>query len=147
MDKQEYKEYVEGRMKKSPILKNCFHAFLMGGAICTLGQAFLELYMVLGVERATASTLASITLIFLAILLTGLGVFDNIARLAGAGTIVPITGFANSVASSALDTKSEGYVLGVGAKIFTIAGPVILFGTMSGALYGVIYYLVTALGG
>lgn len=147
MDKQEYKEYVEGRMKKSPILKNCFHAFLMGGAICTLGQAFLELYMVLGIERVTASTLASITLIFLAILLTGLGVFDNIARLAGAGTIVPITGFANSIASSALDTKSEGYVLGVGAKIFTIAGPVILFGTMSGVIYGVIYYLVTALGG
>lgn len=147
MDKQEYKEYVEGRIKKSPVLKNCFHAFLMGGAICTLGQAFLELYMTLGVERVTASSLASITIIFLAILLTGLGVFDNIARLAGAGTIVPITGFANSIASSALDTKSEGYVLGVGAKIFTIAGPVILFGTMSGVFYGIIYYLITAVGG
>ncbi|MBO4982564.1 MAG: stage V sporulation protein AC [Clostridia bacterium] len=147
MKKQEYVEYVEKRAKRSPILKNCFFAFVIGGAICTLGQAFLDLYKHLGVNEDDAGTLTSITLIFTSCLLTGLGIFDNIARVAGAGTLVPITGFANAVSSQAIDTKSEGYVLGVGAKIFTIAGPVILYAILSGTLYGVIYYVCTLIWG
>ena len=141
MNKEEYCEYVEQRQKKSPILKNCIRAFFIGGAICSLGQALLELYLILGFEKLDAYTLVSITLIFLSVTFTGIGVFDTVARVAGAGTLVPITGFANAVASPAIDTKSEGLVLGVGAKIFSISGPVILFGTLSGGIYGVIYYV------
>ncbi|MBQ3017860.1 MAG: stage V sporulation protein AC [Clostridia bacterium] len=147
MNEKEYGEYVEKRAKKSPIIKNCVFAFLIGGAICTLGQGFFHLYTHFGMEETDARTLVSITLIFLASLLTGLGVFDNIARIAGAGTLVPITGFSNAVSSQAIDTKSEGYILGVGAKIFTIAGPVILYGTVSGAIYGVIYYFACLIWG
>ena len=147
MKKQEYVEYVEKRAKRSPILKNCFFAFVIGGTICTVGQAFLDLYKHFGVNEDDAGTLTSITLIFASCLLTGLGIFDNIARVAGAGTLVPITGFANAVSSQAIDTKSEGYVLGVGAKIFTIAGPVILYAILSGTLYGVIYYVCTLIWG
>ncbi len=146
MNEKEYSEYVEKRAKKSPILKNCLFAFLFGGGICTLGQGFFQLYTHLGLEEIDARTLVSITLIFIASLLTGLGVFDNIARIAGAGTLVPITGFSNAVSSQAIDTKSEGYILGVGAKIFTIAGPVILYGTFTGVIYGVIYYISTLWG-
>lgn len=98
-------------------------------------------------EKTDASTLVSVTLVFITAVLTGIGIFDNIAKVAGAGTLVPITGFANAVASPAIDTKSEGYILGVGAKIFTIAGPVILYGTLSGAIYGVIYYICTLIWG
>lgn len=147
MNEKEYTEYIEKRAKKSPILKNCLFAFLFGGGICTLGQGFFQLYTHLGLEESDARTLVAITLIFIASLLTGLGVFDNIAKVAGAGTLVPITGFSNAVASQAIDTKSEGYVLGVGAKIFTIAGPVILYGTFTGVVYGVIYYFVTLIWG
>ncbi|MBQ8546406.1 MAG: stage V sporulation protein AC [Clostridia bacterium] len=147
MNEKEYTEYVEKRAKKSPILKNCLFAFLFGGGICTLGQGFFHLYTYLGLEETDARTLVSITLIFIASLLTGLGVFDNIAKIAGAGTLVPITGFSNAVSSQAIDTKSEGYVLGVGAKIFTIAGPVILYGTFTGVIYGVIYYIATLIWG
>lgn len=142
MNKEEYKKYVEKRAKKSPIVKNVALAFSIGGLICMIGQGFMDLYLYLGIEKQTASTLASISIIFITILLTGLGVFDNIAKLAGAGTVVPISGFANSISSQAIDSKSEGYILGVGAKIFTIAGPVILYGISSGVIYGVIYYLV-----
>lgn len=142
MNKQEYSEYVRKRTKRSPILKNCSFAFLIGGAICTLGHALKNLYMSLSVDERTASSLVCVTLIFIAACLTGIGVFDNIARVAGAGTIVPITGFANAVSSAAIDNKSEGFVLGVGAKMFIIAGPVIVFGLLSGAIYGVIYYIV-----
>ena len=147
MNEKEYGEYVEKRAKKSPILKNCIFAFIFGGGICTLGQGFFHLYTFLGLKETDARTVVCITLIFLASLLTGLGVFDNIARIAGAGTLVPITGFSNAVTSQAIDTKSEGFVLGVGAKIFTIAGPVILYGTATGVIYGIIYYLVTLLRG
>ena len=147
MNKEEYGEYVEQRQKKSPIIKNCIRAFFIGGAICSLGQAFLELYLILGLEKLDAYAVVSITLIFISVTLTGIGVFDTIAKVAGAGTLVPITGFANSVASPAIDTKSEGYVLGVGAKIFSIAGPVILFATLSGGIYGVIYYFVKMIWG
>lgn len=143
MNKEEYKEYVEKRAKKSPILKDTALAFLFGGLICAIGQLFMDLYLHLGIEKQNASTLASISIVFITILFTGLGVFDNIAKVAGAGTFVPISGFANSISSQAIDSKSEGYVLGVGAKIFTIAGPVILYGILSGTIYGVIYYFVS----
>lgn len=142
MDRNDYSRYVKAHAPKSPVLKDCFFAFLIGGAICTLGQAVRELWEALGASFEDAGTLSSMTLVFLTALLTGIGVFDNIARHAGAGTLVPITGFANAVASSAIDTKSEGFVLGVGANIFAIAGPVILYGISAGALYGVIYYVV-----
>lgn len=147
MKKQEYIEYVECRAKKSPILKNCAFAFLIGGFICTIGQAAKDLYVYWGCTEETAGTLSSITLIFLSVTLTGLGVFDDIAKYAGAGTLVPITGFANAVSSQAIDSKSEGYVLGVGAKIFSVAGPVIVYAILSGALYGVIYYIYTLFSG
>ena len=142
MNKEEYKRYVDKRAKKSPILKNTIIAFAVGGFICVIGQVFKDLYIRLGAEKNDASTFASITIIFIAITLTGFGVFDSLAKHAGAGMAVPISGFANSVSAEAIDAKSEGYVLGVGAKIFTIAGPVILYGTLSGVAYGLIYYLV-----
>lgn len=141
LNKDEYKEYVKRRAKRSASPKNCGFAFLIGGAICTLGQALHDLYMHLGIHEQDASTLVSISLITLAGLLTGLGVFDKLAKIAGAGTLVPITGFANAVVSPAMDTKSEGYIFGVGAKVFTIAGPVILYGLFSGVIYGIIYFL------
>ncbi len=142
MDKQEYKRYVKAHAPKSPCVKNCVKAFIIGGLICTLSQGLRNLYMYLwSFEVSDASALASITLAEISILLTSLGLFDKIAKHAGAGTLVPITGFANAVASPAIDSKSEGYVLGVGAKIFTVAGPVLLYGTLAGILYGIIYYL------
>ncbi len=141
--KDEYGKYVKKVSPKSPILKDCIWAFLVGGAICTLGQALIDLYTrFLSVNEKDAGTLCSVTLVFLAALLTGIGVFDNIARHAGAGTLVPITGFANAVVSPAIDSKSEGYILGVGAKIFTVAGPVLLFGTLAGTIWGVIYWTI-----
>ena len=147
MEKQEYIRYVEGRAKKSPILKNCSFAFLIGGFICMIGQAFKDLYTYLGFDTEVSGTLTSITLIFISVTLTGLGVFDNIAKHAGAGTLVPITGFANAVSSQAIDSKSEGYILGVGAKMFSIAGPVIVYALLSGTVYGVIYYVYTLFAG
>ena len=141
IDKKAYKKYATAHAPKSPIAKNCLWAFLVGGAICTLGQLLNSAYKVWGLSKDDAGTLTSVTLIFLSALFTGLGIFDCIAKHAGAGTLVPITGFANSVVSPAIDTKSEGLVLGVGSKIFTVAGPVLLYGTLAGALYGVIYWL------
>ena len=147
MKNQEYLEYVENRAKKSPILKNCAFAFLFGGAICILGQALTDLYAFWGFNETDSGALCSISLIFLATLLTGLGVFDSIAKIAGAGTLVPITGFANAVSSQAIDARSEGYVLGVGAKIFTIAGPVIVFASLASSTFGVIYYVFSVFWG
>lgn len=141
MNKEEYKEYVGRRTKKSASLKNCSLAFLVGGTICTLGQLLRDLYIRLGMDLQDATLLVSISLITLSAILTGIGLFDKIAKFAGAGTLVPITGFANAVVSPAMDTKSEGYIFGVGAKIFTISGPVILYGIFSGVIYGLIYYL------
>lgn len=141
MDKNEYKALIQKHTPPSPILKNCAFAFLIGGGICAVGQWLSYLYMTLGAQREVAGTLVSVTLVLLAAALTGFGVFDNVARVAGAGTLVPITGFANAVVSPAIDTKSEGWVTGVGAKIFTVAGPVILYGILCGAIYGVLYQL------
>lgn len=144
INKREYQKYAKAHAPKSPIFKDCLWAFVVGGFICLLSQIFRELYMrFLSLEVTDASALASITLAAIAILLTSLGVFDDIAKHAGAGTLVPITGFANAVASPAIDSRSEGFVLGVGVKIFTVAGPVLLYGTLTGVLYGCIYYIST----
>lgn len=141
--KESYKKYAEAMAPRSPLLKNSIRAFFVGGLICAAGQALLEFYGgVLGMAEKESGTLCAVTLVFAASLFTGIGIFDNIARWAGAGTLVPITGFANSVASSAIDSRSEGLVLGVGAKIFTVAGPVLLYGTLAGVVYGVIYYVL-----
>ena len=142
MDKKQYKKYARAHAPKSPLLKDCIKAFLFGGAICAIAQGFLELYgKVCRMDEESAGTLTSVTLIFIAVVLTAAGIFDKIAKHAGAGTLVPITGFANSVVSPAIDSQAEGFILGVGAKIFTVAGPVLLYGTLAGAVYGVIYWL------
>ena len=146
LSKETYKKYATARAPRSPILKNCLRAFLTGGLICTLGQGLNTLYTkVCGLEKADAGTLTACTLVLIAAVLTGLGVFDRIAKFAGAGTLVPITGFANAVVSPAIDGKSEGLILGVGAKIFSVAGPVLLYGTLAGTVYGVIYWIVSLL--
>lgn len=144
IDKEEYKKYATKHAKKSPLLKDCFKAFLFGGAICAFAQGLMDIYSkLLGLDDEVAGTLTSVTLIFIAVVLTAFCVFDKIAKHAGAGTLVPITGFANSVVSPAIDSKSEGFILGVGAKIFTVAGPVLLYATLAGAVYGVIYWIST----
>ena len=140
---EEYKKITEIHSPKSKILKNSLKAFLFGGLICLIGELLAALFIFLGADEKTAYTLVTVSLIFISALLTGLGVFDRIARHAGAGTLVPVTGFANAVVSPAIDTKSEGLILGVGAKIFTVAGPVILYAVLSGAALGVIYFLVS----
>lgn len=142
LDKKTYKKYAQAHAPKSPCLKNSVKAFLVGGGICLLGQGLSDVYVDLcGLAKEQASSLTSVTLIFIAVFLTAIGVFDKVAKHAGAGTLVPITGFANAVASPAIDAHSEGLILGVGAKIFTVAGPVLLYGTFAGAVYGVIYWL------
>ena len=144
IDKSTYKKYADAHAPTSPILKNCTLAFLIGGIICTVGQALLLVYRdLLSMPQKDAGTLTSVTLIFLAALLSGLGIFERIAKRAGGGTLVPITGFANSVVSPAIDSKSEGLILGVGAKVFSVAGPVLLYGTLAGTAYGVIYWITT----
>ena len=146
MNPKTYKKYADARAPKSPMLKNCANAFWVGGLICVLARVMKDVYMgVMGMSKDDAGILASCSLVFLTALLTGLGVFDRIAKFSGAGTIVPITGFANAVTSPAIDSKSEGFILGVGAKIFSVAGPVLLYGTVAGVLYGVVYAIVKAL--
>ena len=144
-DKKIYEKYANGRAEKSPCAKNCIKAFLIGGAICCAAQGLKALYQLFFSEK-DAGSMVSVTLIFITALLTGIGVFDNIAKHAGAGTLVPITGFANSVVSPAIEFKAEGWVTGVGAKIFTIAGPVIAFGTLASFVWGVVYWLVGKVG-
>ena len=142
MSKETYKKYVDARAPGSPLGKDCLHAFLVGGLICTLAQSLTDIYMsAAGMDKETAGTVTAVTLVFLAALFTGLGWFDRVAKFAGAGTLLPITGFANAVASPAIDSHAEGWVLGVGAKIFTVAGPVLLYGTLTGTVYGVIYWI------
>lgn len=145
MNKNEKKQLLEKYSIKSPILKDFLLAYLFGGGICVIGELIKEGLIYLGIEGRDAGGLTTVIMIFIASLLTGLGVFDRIARHAGAGTLVPVTGFSNAVTSQAMDAKSEGIILGVGAKIFTVAGPVILFGITSGVVYGVIYFLSTNL--
>lgn len=143
VNKEKYKKFADQSATKSPLLLDCVKAFISGGLICLLGQALLALYQYLGLSEDVAKPTVSVSLIFLAALLTGLGLFDKIAKHAGAGTLVPITGFANSVVAPAIDNKAEGWILGLGAKIFIIAGPVILYGSLASALYGVIHYICT----
>ncbi len=143
INKKTYPEYAKSHARKSPLLKDCISAFIVGGIICVIGEGLSDLYGLAKLSEDTVKTLVPVTLIFIAALLTGLGIFDRIAKFAGAGTLVPITGFANAVVSPALDTKAEGFILGVGAKIFTIAGPVILYGTLASVVYGVIYWIVS----
>ena len=144
MTKETYKKYADSRAPKSPVVKDCLRAFLVGGLICSIGQALTDIYTKLcGMEKQDAGTLTAATLVLAAAILTGFGVFDRIAKFAGAGTLVPITGFANAVVSPAIDAKSEGLILGVGAKIFTVAGPVLLYGTLAGTAYGVVYWITT----
>ena len=148
MSKETYKKYADARAPKSPVVKDCFRAFLVGGLICCLGQGLTDVYTRLcGMPKEDAGTLTAATLVLIAAVLTGLGIFDRIAKFAGAGTLVPITGFANAVVSPAIDSHSEGLILGVGAKIFTVAGPVLLYGTLAGTLYGVVYWMVTTVQG
>ena len=128
---------------KSPMGKDCVFAFVIGGLICTLGQLIQNGYTALGLGETNAGTATSMTLIALSALLTGLSLYDNIAKFAGAGTLVPITGFANSIAAPAVEYKTEGFILGVGAKMFTIAGPVIVYGVSASVVYGVIYWITT----
>ena len=142
MTQRQYQKMVDKLAPKSPVLKNCLKAFLVGGLICTLGQSLLELYG-LWLDQEQRATAASMTLVALSALLTGLSLYDNIAKHAGAGTLVPITGFANAVSSAAVEFKTEGFILGVGANMFKIAGPVIVYGTIASVIYGLIYWITT----
>ena len=141
MDKNEKIKLIKKHESKSPLIKNFIMSFLFGGTICLLGELIKRGLIYLEISSDDARALTTVILIFIASVLTGLGIFDKIARHAGAGTLVPVTGFSNAVTSQAMDSGSEGIILGVGAKIFTIAGPVILFGITLGVIYGIIYYL------
>jgi stage V sporulation protein AC len=145
MTEKEYGKLVENMAPKSPILKDCIWAFVVGGLICTLGQFIMNCYGKWGLDETNAGTATSMTLVALSALLTGLSLYDNIAKHAGAGTLVPITGFANAIAAPAVEFKTEGFVLGVAAKMFTIAGPVIVYGISAGVVYGLIYWITTLL--
>lgn len=140
---KEYGKLVKSMSPRSPMGRDCFHAFWIGGVICTVAQLVMNGYTALGLEKTDAGTATSMTMIALSAILTGLSLYDDIARLAGAGTLVPITGFANAVVAPAIEFKTEGFILGVGAKMFTIAGPVIVYGTVASVVYGVIYWITT----
>ncbi|MCD7826984.1 MAG: stage V sporulation protein AC [Clostridiales bacterium] len=137
---REYERMTEKASPKSPKAKNIIFSFLIGGIICTLGECFKQIYAYVGINEETVKSLVSVTLIVLTAILTGIGIFDKIAKHAGAGTLVPITGFANAVVSSALEYNTEGMIFGTAAKMFTIAGPVIVYGCGAASLYGLIYY-------
>jgi len=138
----EYKKLGDKAVPPTNSLRNLTGAFLIGGTICTIGQGLLTFYQSLELSAPAASTLCSVSLIFLSALLTGFGIYDDIAKFGGGGTLVPITGFANAVVSPAMEFKSEGWILGVGVKMFTIAGPVIVYGVSASIIYGIIYWLI-----
>lgn len=135
---KEYSDYVDKKSPNSPILKNCFNAFWVGGLICSIGQIIMDFCMYKGMDNTLASTVVSISLIAVSTILTGLNVFNRIGKFAGAGSLVPITGFANSIVSPAIEYKSEGYIMGVGGKMFTVAGPVLVFGISTSVIIGII---------
>ena len=143
MTEKQYGKLVQEMSPASPMGKDCFNAFWIGGTICLLGQLLMTGYGALGLDETNAGTAASMTLVALSALLTGFSLYDNIAKYAGAGTLVPITGFANSIAAPAVEFKTEGFILGVGAKMFTIAGPVIVYGVSASVVYGLIYWITT----
>ena len=138
---KDYQNYVDKKSPNSPILKNCFHAFLVGGLICTIGQLISSFCMYRGMAQDTASSITSIILIFITAFLTSLNIFNKIGKFAGAGSFIPITGFANSIVSPAMEYKSEGYVMGVGGKMFTVAGPVLVFGISASIIVGLVYII------
>ena len=138
---KEYQEYVNKKSPNSPIWKNCFNSFWVGGLICTIGQFILEICKYRGLDNEVSATITSIILIFLSAFLTALNLFNRIGKFAGAGSLVPITGFANSIVSPAMEYKSEGYVMGVGAKMFTVAGPVLVYGISTSILIGFVYLI------
>lgn len=139
--KKSYQDYVNKQSPNSPIFKNCFNAFWVGGLICTIGQIIINICKERGLSQDLSSTIVSIILIGIAAFLTGLNIFNKIGKFAGAGSLVPITGFANSIVSPAMEYKSEGYVMGVGGKMFTVAGPVLVFGISASILVGIIYLI------
>lgn len=143
MKKSDYPKYSKNQSPPSPIFKNCLMAFLVGGFICMFGQYILFLLQKAGLPEKEAEKWVPIFLILLSCLLTGIGIFDKIAKKAGAGTLVPITGFANAMCSPAIDNKAEGFILGLAAKMFVIAGPVIVYGTVASVIYGIIYWIAT----
>lgn len=143
MTEKEYGKLIKDMSPKSPLGKDCINAFWIGGLICTVGQLIMNGYAALGLDNQAAGTAASMTLVALSALLTGLSLYDNIAKHAGAGTLVPITGFANSVVAPAVEFKTEGFVLGMAAKMFSIAGPVIVYGVSASVVYGLIYWTTT----
>ena len=138
---KEYQDYVDKKSPNSPIVKNCFNAFWVGGLICTIGQFIMEICKYRGLDNDISATITSIILIFLSAFLTALNLFNKIGKFAGAGSLVPITGFANSVVSPAMEYKSEGYIMGVGAKMFTVAGPVLVYGISTSILVGIVYLI------
>ena len=142
--KQEYSDYVDQKSPNSPILKNCFNAFWVGGLICSIGQIIFSFCKYKGMDETSSSTVVSIILIGIATILTGLNIFNKLGKFAGAGSLVPITGFANSIVSPAIEYKSEGYVMGVGGKMFTVAGPVLVFGISASVIIGIIATLFVA---
>ena len=142
MSPKEYKNYVEQKAKKSPIVKDVVLAFVIGGLICVVGQAIQNGWSAMGLNKEDAGTATSVCLVLLSALLTGFNLYNKLARFGGAGTLVPITGFANAVVSPAIDFKSENWVNGVGAKMFTVAGPVIVYGTSASVIYGIILVLM-----
>ena len=143
MTEQEYGKLIKELSPKSPVFKDCIWAFVVGGLICTLGQLIQNGYLALGLEKQDAGRAMSMTLVALSALFTGLSLYDNLAKHAGAGTLVPITGFANAISAPAVEFKTEGFILGVGAKMFTIAGPVIVYGVSASVVYGLIYWITT----
>ena len=139
---KEYQDYVAKKAKKSPIVKDTLLAFFIGGTICTLGQGIQALWTAAGLDKESAGTATSVSLVFLSVLLTGLNLYNKIGRFGGAGTLVPITGFANAVSAPAIDFKTEGIVTGMAAKMFVVAGPVIVFGTVASVVYGVVLWVL-----
>ncbi|MCT4564456.1 MAG: stage V sporulation protein AC [Maledivibacter sp.] len=140
---KEYKEYVNKKVPKPTYLKNCIWAFIVGGAICTFAQFILNTLKDSGLNKTDANTVTVIIMVFLGAFLTGLGIYDKLGKVAGAGSIVPISGFANSIVAPAMEFKREGYVLGVGAKMFSLAGPVLVYGFGSSVIIGLLYYFLT----
>ena len=144
MNKEDYQKYVEEKSPKSPIFLNCIKAFLVGGLICAIGQVIFYFSKSRGLEETLSYTVVSISLIFLSSFLTALNIFNKIGKFAGAGSLIPITGFANSIVSPAMEYKSEGYIMGVGAKMFTVAGPVLVYGISTSIVIGFLYMLLNA---
>ena len=139
--KKNYQEYVNKKSPNSPILKNCFNSFWVGGTICTIGQFIWEACKFNGLDTEASTTIISIVLVFISAFLTGINIFNKIGKFAGAGSLIPITGFANSIVSPAMEYKSEGYVMGVGAKMFTVAGPVLVYGISASIIVGIVHLI------